>query len=131
MCAKSQDTTWLTHLIEPYLAADGVLVGVQNSMNDDLLADIVGGEIWLDQVRQPCRILRLGAHQDDVERRLQHGQVADVMGVHVDVQNSIGHRDSQPLRTHCFDMCGPLVDDRHVEVRLGEIRGDTAADCAG
>jgi 2-dehydropantoate 2-reductase len=42
MCAKSQDTTWLTHLIEPYLAVDGVLVGVQNSMNDDLLADIVG-----------------------------------------------------------------------------------------
>lgn len=42
LCAKSQDTTWMAQLIEPYLADDGVLVGIQNSMNDETHADIVG-----------------------------------------------------------------------------------------
>jgi 2-dehydropantoate 2-reductase len=39
---KSYDTRWAAQLIEPYLAPDGVLVGVQNSMNDDAHAEIVG-----------------------------------------------------------------------------------------
>jgi 2-dehydropantoate 2-reductase len=42
LCAKSQDTKWMAQLVEPYLAGDGVLVGVQNSMNDDAHAAIVG-----------------------------------------------------------------------------------------
>ncbi|MFT7475631.1 MAG: 2-dehydropantoate 2-reductase, partial [Verrucomicrobiales bacterium] len=42
LCAKSQDTKWMAQLIEPFLADDGVLVGVQNSMNDDAHAAIVG-----------------------------------------------------------------------------------------
>ena len=42
VCVKSYDTKWAAQLIEPYLAEHGVLVGVQNSMNDDLHADIVG-----------------------------------------------------------------------------------------
>jgi 2-dehydropantoate 2-reductase len=44
VCVKSYDTQWMAQLIEPYLAPDGVLVGIQNSMNDDLHADIVGRE---------------------------------------------------------------------------------------
>jgi len=44
VCVKSYDTKWATQLIEPYLAADGVLVGIQNSMNDDAHAEIVGRE---------------------------------------------------------------------------------------
>jgi 2-dehydropantoate 2-reductase len=44
LCAKSQDTKWMAQLVEPYLADDGVLVGVQNSMNDDAHAAIVGRE---------------------------------------------------------------------------------------
>ncbi len=42
LCAKSQDTKWMAQLIEPFIADDGVLVGVQNSMNDDAHAAIVG-----------------------------------------------------------------------------------------
>ena len=42
ICVKSYDTTWIVQLIEPYLADDAVLVGIQNSMNDDAHADIVG-----------------------------------------------------------------------------------------
>jgi 2-dehydropantoate 2-reductase len=42
LCAKSQDTKWMAQLVEPYIADDGLLVGVQNSMNDDAHAAIVG-----------------------------------------------------------------------------------------
>ena len=42
LCAKSQDTKWMAQLIEPFLADDGMLVGVQNSMNNDAHAAIVG-----------------------------------------------------------------------------------------
>jgi len=42
LAAKSYDTRWLTQLIAPYLAADGVMVGLQNGMNDEAIASIVG-----------------------------------------------------------------------------------------
>lgn len=42
VCVKSYDTRWMAELVEPYLAADGVLVGIQNSMNDAAHAEIVG-----------------------------------------------------------------------------------------
>lgn len=42
LASKSYDTRWLTELIAPYLAADGVMVGLQNGMNDEAIASIVG-----------------------------------------------------------------------------------------
>lgn len=42
LAAKSNDHRWMTELIKPYLKSDGVLVGVQNGMNDDSIASIVG-----------------------------------------------------------------------------------------
>jgi len=42
LASKSNDTRWLTELINPYLRQDGVLVGLQNGMNDDAVASIVG-----------------------------------------------------------------------------------------
>jgi len=42
LAAKSNDTRWMAEFIKPYLKGDGVLVGVQNGMNDDAIASIVG-----------------------------------------------------------------------------------------
>jgi len=44
MAVKSYDTRWHAELIAPYLAPDGWFVGVQNGMNDDAIASIVGRE---------------------------------------------------------------------------------------
>lgn len=44
LAAKSYDTRWLTELIKPYLKPDGVMVGLQNGMNDEAIAAIVGKE---------------------------------------------------------------------------------------
>ncbi|MBC7780455.1 MAG: 2-dehydropantoate 2-reductase [Proteobacteria bacterium] len=39
---KSYDTEWAAHLIRPYLAADGFCVSLQNSINEERLAGVVG-----------------------------------------------------------------------------------------
>ncbi len=42
MLMKAYDSRWASWLIEPYLKPDGLLVGVQNGMTVDLIADVVG-----------------------------------------------------------------------------------------
>ncbi|MBO6784983.1 MAG: hypothetical protein JJ899_17165 [Alphaproteobacteria bacterium] len=44
MLFKAYDTPWAARLIEPYLAEDGILVGVQNGMTYDAMVDAVGVE---------------------------------------------------------------------------------------
>jgi 2-dehydropantoate 2-reductase len=41
---KAYDTPWACKLIEPHLAADGLVVGVQNGMSVDAIAEAVGPE---------------------------------------------------------------------------------------
>lgn len=44
LACKSYDTCWLVHFIQPYLKANGVLVSLQNSLNDEWIAPIIGAE---------------------------------------------------------------------------------------
>jgi 2-dehydropantoate 2-reductase len=41
---KAYDTRWICQLIEPVLAPDGLVVGVQNGMTQDTIASVVGVE---------------------------------------------------------------------------------------
>lgn len=43
IAVKSYDTLWATHLIKPYLADDGVVVSLQNSLNEPVIASAAGG----------------------------------------------------------------------------------------
>ncbi len=42
LAAKSYDSRWMAQLIAPHLKTDGVLVSVQNGLNDEVLGPIVG-----------------------------------------------------------------------------------------
>src|SRR5262252_6772716 len=42
ICMKSYDTAWATMLIRQYLAPDGYVVSLQNCMNEETIAGIVG-----------------------------------------------------------------------------------------
>src|SRR5207253_1098796 len=42
VCMKSYDTAWATMLIQQYLAPDGFVVSLQNCMNEETIAGIVG-----------------------------------------------------------------------------------------
>ena len=70
LAVKSNDDRWLAEFIKPYLKPDGVLVGVQNGMNDDTLASIVGRQrvvgccIELSaEIFTPGRVQRNTTHQ--------------------------------------------------------------------
>lgn len=42
LTAKSYDTRWMVQLIEPHLRQNGVLVSLQNSLNDEWIAPLIG-----------------------------------------------------------------------------------------
>jgi 2-dehydropantoate 2-reductase len=42
VCMKSYDTAWATTLIKQYLAPDGFVVSLQNCMNEETIAGIIG-----------------------------------------------------------------------------------------
>ncbi len=42
MCVKSYDTVWATHLIKDYLAPGGYVVSLQNCINEERIAGVVG-----------------------------------------------------------------------------------------
>jgi 2-dehydropantoate 2-reductase len=42
LTAKSYDTRWMVEFIKPYLKPDGILVSLQNSLNDEWIAPIIG-----------------------------------------------------------------------------------------
>ncbi len=42
LTAKSYDSCWMAEFIKPYLRPDGVLVSLQNSLNDEWIAPIIG-----------------------------------------------------------------------------------------
>lgn len=44
LTVKSNDHRWMSELIKPYLKRNGVLVAIQNGMNDDSIASIIGRE---------------------------------------------------------------------------------------
>jgi 2-dehydropantoate 2-reductase len=44
LTAKSYDTPWMVEFIRPYLKPTGVLVSVQNSLNDEWIAPVIGYE---------------------------------------------------------------------------------------
>jgi 2-dehydropantoate 2-reductase len=44
LVTKAYDTRWSCELIKPYLKPDGLIVGVQNGMTTDVIADVVGPE---------------------------------------------------------------------------------------
>lgn len=50
MVLKAYDARWGAHLIEPYLKADGLLVGVQNGMTADTIAEVVGPDRTMGSV---------------------------------------------------------------------------------
>ncbi|MDQ8729208.1 2-dehydropantoate 2-reductase [Bradyrhizobium sp. LHD-71] len=42
LCVKSYDTEWMSQLIKPYLAPGGFVVSLQNCLNEERIAEIVG-----------------------------------------------------------------------------------------
>jgi 2-dehydropantoate 2-reductase len=63
---KSYDTAWATALIAPYLAADGYVVSLQNCLNEETIAGIVG---WGRTVGVVASVISVDLHEAGRIRR--------------------------------------------------------------
>lgn len=69
LTAKSYDTAWLTQLIAPYLKDSGVMIGLQNGMNNDTISAIVGAERTIGAVVElSAEMFTAGLVQRDTTR---------------------------------------------------------------
>ena len=87
VAVKSYDTEWATHLIGQYLAPDGYVVSLQNCMNEERIAGVVGWDktvgaipaLLAAELYAPGKVRRTvakGASTDDVYRVGEvHGRI--------------------------------------------------------
>ena len=69
LAAKSYDTAWMTQLIRPFLAEDGIFVGLQNGMNEETIVPIIGAERTVASVVElSAEIYEPGLVQRDTTR---------------------------------------------------------------
>ncbi|KDC91831.1 ketopantoate reductase PanE/ApbA family protein [Bordetella bronchiseptica MBORD675] len=55
LCVKSYETAWMTYLLREYLSPAGIVLSMQNGMNEAVIASVVGVERVLG-----CTLTRLG-----------------------------------------------------------------------
>lgn len=71
LMVKAYDTRWACELIKPVLAADGVVVGIQNGMTMNHISDIVGAHRTLGSVIEVASTMfEPGVAQRDTSREM-------------------------------------------------------------
>ncbi|HEX2826217.1 MAG TPA: 2-dehydropantoate 2-reductase [Burkholderiales bacterium] len=60
ICTKSYDTAWAAKMIEPYLAPEGCAVSIQNSLNEEQIAGVVGWERTLGCIASTISVVATG-----------------------------------------------------------------------
>ena len=69
VCMKSYDTAWATHLIAPYLSPQGFVVSLQNCLNEETIAGIVG---WGRVVGVVASLISVDLYEAGKIRRTVH-----------------------------------------------------------
>jgi len=128
VCMKSYDTAWATTLIKQYLAPGGYVVSLQNCMNEETIAGIVGwgrtvgvvaSQISVD-LYEPARIRRIADCPRGTENSSRKGGVSCARSHHAMVA-SRRHRET---RVHEVGNAA-LHPDRAVNVAVLELHGRT------
>jgi 2-dehydropantoate 2-reductase len=88
MLMKAYDSRWAAELIKPVLARDGLLVGVQNGMTVDTIADVVGPERTLGCV---IEITSMMFEPGVIHRHSAHARSWFALGsIHPSTQSRVG-----------------------------------------
>ena len=98
LTAKSYDSCWMTEFIKPYLKPDGYLVSLQNSLNDELIAPIIGPTrdvgcvVELSaEIFEPARVKRNTTHTGTWFAPGElHGRVTDRVNEVAEILSCVG-----------------------------------------
>ena len=132
ICPKAYDTEWAAMLIRPYLAADGFTVSLQNCMNEERLAGVVGwgrtlgciaSKIMVD-LHEPGRIHR-GVAKGGADYTIfrvgeTHGRVTERAER---VAQALAHADSVKVTTNLWGERWSKLVANSMENRLSAATG--------
>ena len=141
ICFKAYDTRWACELIKPYLAPDALVVGVQNGMTADDIAEIIGAHRTLGCVVElaseliaPGRVKRVTRHDGtwfgvgalDPSMQSRIPEIAQLLGHtgKVSVNEDVRSGKWMKLIVNAMSMCPNAMIGRngHVSVRIPEMR---------
>ncbi len=101
LTAKSYDSCWMTELIKPHLKPNGVLVSLQNSLNDELISPIIGPTRDIGcvvelsaEIFEPAKVKRNTTHTGTWFAPGElHGRVTDRVKEIADILSCVGKTD--------------------------------------
>ena len=108
VCTKSYDTAWATMMIKQYLAPDGFVVSLQNCLNEERIAGVVGWGKTVGMVAslisvdmfEPARIRRTVAKGGDKHTVFRVGEVHGRLTRRVEeLRDMVGRIDSAKTTT--------------------------------
>jgi len=111
VCMKSYDTQWATQLISQYLSANGFVVSLQNCMNEETIASVVGwgrvvgciaSSITVD-LCEPGHVRRAAGKSGDKHTVFRtgevHGRITDRVQ---EIRRLVGYADSALATTNLW-----------------------------
>src|SRR6266404_2473168 len=97
VCMKSYDTAWATMLIRQYLAPDGYVVSLQNCMNEETIAGIVGWGKMLES--EPIRRFSTRLGSEAIRVGQAHGyQLEEILHLPPETIAQAGEGDEAAMR---------------------------------
>jgi len=111
IAVKSYDTTWATHLIAPFAAPTGCFVSLQNGINEESMAQVVGWQRVLGcsvsalaaELTAPATIVRNSPLGDDQKWGLRIGEANGQITPRAEaIASLLSHSDSCKVTTNLW-----------------------------
>ena len=135
---KSYDTEWATALIKQYLAPDGYVVSLQNCLNEERIAGVVGWGKTVGMVAslisvdmfEPARIRRTVAKGGDKHTVFRVGEVHGRITKRVEeLRDMVGRIDSAKTTTNLWGERWSKLCQNGMKNGVSAATGLTGADC--
>ena len=135
---KSYDTEWATALIKQYLAPDGFVVSLQNCLNEERIAGVVGWGKTVGMVAslisvdmfEPARIRRTVAKGGDKHTVFRVGEVHGRLTKRVEeLRDMVGRIDSAKTTTNLWGERWSKLCQNGMKNGVSAATGLTGSDC--
>src|SRR5947209_6111605 len=135
---KSYDTEWATALIKQYLAPDGYVVSLQNCLNEERIAGVVGWGKTVGMVAslisvdmfEPARIRRTVAKGGDKHTVFRVGEVHGRITKRVEeLRDMVGRIDSAKTTTNLWGERWSKLCQNGMKNGVSAATGLTGSDC--
>ena len=138
VCTKSYDTAWATMMIKQYLSPDGYVVSLQNCMNEETIAGVVGWGKTLGSIASsitvelhaPGQIKRAAGKSGSKHTVFRVGEVHGRITKRVEeLRDMVGRIDSAKTTTNLWGERWSKLCQNGMKNGVSAATGLTGADC--